>query len=84
VIAEEANKWLRALESPLRLSGTPTIASSLATLTSPDAVLCRTNAEAMGQAMTAMDAGRRVALVGGGNTVKGMAEAALDLLTMTV
>lgn len=78
-IAEEANKWLTALDSDLRLTGTPSVASSLAPLTTPDAVLCRTNAEAMGQAMAAMDAGRRVALVGGGSTVKGLAEAAQDL-----
>lgn len=78
-IADEANKWLTALESDLRLTGTPSVASSIATLSTPDAVLCRTNAAAMGQAIEAMDHGRRVALVGGGSTVKGLAEAAQDL-----
>lgn len=78
-IADEANKWLTALESDLRLTGTPSIASSLAPLSTPDAVLCRTNAEAMGQAMEAMDHGRRVALVGGGSTIKSLAEASADL-----
>jgi hypothetical protein len=45
----------------------------------PDAVLCRTNAEAMAQVMTAMGAGHRVGLVGGGKQIKDMATAALRL-----
>jgi len=78
-VADEANKWLTALKSDLRLTGTPSIRSELAYLPRPDAVLCRTNAEAMAQAMTAMDAGQKVGLVGGGNAIKDMATAALNL-----
>lgn len=78
-IADEANKWLAVLESPLRLTGAPGVQSSVAVLTAPDAILCRTNAEAMGQAMGAMESGRRVALVGGGTGIKDMAMAAADL-----
>lgn len=78
-IADEANKWLFALDADLRLTGTSSISSRLEALDRPDAVLCRTNGEAMSQAMAAMDKGVRVALVGGGTTIKKMAEAARDL-----
>jgi hypothetical protein len=78
-IAAEANKWLSALDADLRLTGTSSISSRLEALDRPDAVLCRTNGEAMSQAMAAMDKGLRVALVGGGTTIKKMAEAARDL-----
>ncbi|MBW4722424.1 UvrD-helicase domain-containing protein, partial [Saccharothrix obliqua] len=78
-IADEANKWLTALESPLRLTGTPGITSNLAPLSHPDAILCRTNGEAMGQAMKALDRGERVALVGGGRAIGDMAKAAQAL-----
>jgi hypothetical protein len=78
-IAEEANKWLSLLDTPLRLSGNPSLASTLADLPAPDAILCRTNGEAMGQCMTLMGAGHRVALVGGGAGIKRLAEAARDL-----
>ncbi|MBB5984018.1 UvrD-helicase domain-containing protein [Kribbella solani] len=78
-IAAEANKWLTAIGARLRLSGTASVQSTVGPLPAPDAVLCRTNAEAMSQAMKAMDAGTRVALVGGASSIKSMAEAALDL-----
>lgn len=77
-VADEANKWLTALESDLRLTGTDSVTSSLAPLSSPDAVLCRTNATAMARAMAAMDKGQRVTLVGGGR-IKSLAEAAQHL-----
>lgn len=78
-VADEANKWLTALESDLRLTGTPSIQSVLGDLPLPDAVLCRTNAEAMAQVITTMGAGHRVGLVGGGKQIKDMATAALRL-----
>jgi AAA domain/UvrD-like helicase C-terminal domain len=78
-VADEANKWLSLLNARLRLTGAPTLASRLAPLAKPRAVLCRTNAEAMGQAMTTLAGGRRVALVGGGATIAKLARAAADL-----
>ena len=78
-VADEANKWLSLLNARLRLTGAPTLASRLAPLAEPRAILCRTNAEAMGQAMTALAGGRRVALVGGGATIAKLARAAADL-----
>jgi hypothetical protein len=51
----------------------------VAPLEAPDAVLCRSNAEAVSQVMAAGEAGRSAALVGGGNEVRRLAEAAIDL-----
>lgn len=78
-VATEANKWLENLGATLRLKGTPTIPSTIGTLTEPDAVLCRTNAEAVSQALTFLDRGSRVALVGGGDDIKRLAQAAREL-----
>lgn len=79
-IAAEANKWLAELAAPLRLVGSPDLHSTVTRgLARPAAVLCRTNAEAITQAMDAMDDGRRVALVGGGAAIKSLAEAAEQL-----
>ena len=78
-IADEANKWLGLLEAPLRLSGFGRVASRVEPLDAPDAVLCRTNAGAVGQLMAATAAGRRAALVGGGAEIRRLAEAAITL-----
>jgi hypothetical protein len=78
-IAAEANDWLSQLDTPLRLKGNPAIASTLRPLDTPRAVLCRTNAEAMKQVMAMLAQGRLVALVGGGNQIRQLAEAADDL-----
>jgi hypothetical protein len=78
-IADEANKWLSLLNARLRLSGNPHLGSTVAGLDRPKAILCRTNAEAMSQAMAAMDDGQRAGLVGGGATIRKMAEAAQKL-----
>ncbi|MFF5228427.1 UvrD-helicase domain-containing protein [Dactylosporangium sp. NPDC000521] len=81
-VAEEANKWLAILDAPLRLTGHQPIRSevvSLALPDGPDAILCRTNAEAVKQASAALDAGVPVALVGGGDDVRRLAEAAIEL-----
>jgi hypothetical protein len=78
-IATEANKWLDLLNAPLRLRGFEQIASRMAPLSHPDAVLCRTNAEAVTQLMAAAEQGRRAALVGGGGEIRRLAEAAVSL-----
>ncbi|WP_280475999.1 AAA family ATPase [Nocardia farcinica] len=78
-IADEANKWLSLLDTGLRLTGNPALGSELATLPAAHAILCRTNGEAVGQVMAAMNAGHRVALVGGGGAIRRLAEAARDL-----
>jgi hypothetical protein len=78
-IATEANKWLDLLNAPLRLRGFDQLASRVAPLARPDAVLCRTNAEAVTQLLAAADQGRRAALVGGGGDIRRLAEAAISL-----
>lgn len=78
-LAEEANHWLHLADAPLRLRGTDTIPTELGPLTQPDAVLCRTNAGAMTHVMDLMATGHRVALTGGGDALRALAQAARDL-----
>ncbi|MER5322361.1 UvrD-helicase domain-containing protein [Streptosporangium roseum] len=75
-IAEEANKWLTLLGAPLRLEGHEPVGSTIGPIDQPDAVLCRTNAAAMGEVFTALKNGRTPALVGGGGEIERLAEAA--------
>jgi superfamily I DNA/RNA helicase len=63
----------------MRLTGFEPIDSTLAPLSSPDAVLCRTNAGAMEVVMHCLAQGVRVALVGGGTDMRRLAEAAAAL-----
>jgi hypothetical protein len=79
VVAEEANKWLRILDAGYRLSGTPAIGSVVRTVPDPQVILCRTNAEAMLQARTALDAGQRVALAGRADDIRLLALTAIEL-----
>lgn len=78
-IADEANRWLSQIDTPLRLTGNPAIASELVDLDAPKAVLCRTNAEAMKRVMDLLAADQRVALAGGGADIRRLAQAAADL-----
>ncbi len=78
-IAEEANKWLTVLAASLRLRGLTSRDSTLAVLSEPDAVLCRTNAEAVARVLDAQQRNVPAALVGGGGEVRRMAEAAREL-----
>lgn len=84
-VADEANKWLTLLGAKLRLVGAPpaVVESRIARLSAGqvDAVLCRTNAEAVRQLMSHHEAGVRVALVGGGNEIASLAKAADELKT---
>jgi superfamily I DNA/RNA helicase len=78
-IADEANKWLSLIEAPLRLTGFAKIESRVASVEVPDAILCRTNAECIAQALSHQAEGLRVAIVGGTKEIKKMAEAAIEL-----
>lgn len=79
-VADEANKWLHLLAAPLRLRGFDPIASQVTDVVDPaDAVLCRTNAEAVRRVLAVSEAGQRVALVGGGNDIIQLAEASIEL-----
>jgi UvrD/REP helicase N-terminal domain len=79
-IAEEANKWLSYLDSDLRIKGYDAVDSTVSPIAAPGAVLCRTNAGAVAEAVNARAEGRKAALVGGGESIRRLAEAAQDLL----
>lgn len=78
-IADEANIILRLLGSSLEVRGHDPVPSSLAFLSDPEAVLCRTNAEAVARLLAAQAAGVSAGLVGGTAAVEALAKAALDL-----
>lgn len=78
-IAAEANKWLELLGADLRVRGLRSIRDELMWLERPAAVLCRTNGGALGEVITALNRGRKVALVGGGGALAAFARAAQDL-----
>ncbi len=88
-IADVANSILTGLDEPtdLVLKGLDTIPSIVVTAENvgrlgavePDAVLCRTNARAVGTVLTEVAAGRRPHLVGGGAEVVSFVKAARDL-----
>ncbi|MBT2439981.1 ATP-dependent helicase [Streptomyces sp. ISL-36] len=75
-LADEANRWLAIVESPLRLRGTPTIDTRIGPLDEVDALLCRTNAGAISEIFTLLDEGKKVALVGGKKALTELANAA--------
>ncbi|MEU6340204.1 UvrD-helicase domain-containing protein [Streptomyces sp. NPDC046977] len=75
-IASQANLWLRLINAPLRLTGWDACDSSVGPVDAPDAVLCRTNAGAMGLLLEALDDGVKVAMVGGRDDLRRLAWAA--------
>ncbi|MFC7650556.1 UvrD-helicase domain-containing protein [Streptosporangium lutulentum] len=79
VPAAVGNRFLTMLGSPLLLEGNPRLNTRLAPVEAPDAVLCRTNAGAIGEVFDALQSGKRVAMVGGGQALKDIARAARDL-----
>jgi hypothetical protein len=78
-IADEANKWLTVLDTDLRLTGYDQVTSTIGVLDDPAAILCRSNSETVRQVMNALAAGKRAALVGGGQQIRKLAEAAITL-----
>lgn len=78
-IADEANRWLALLGATLRIRGFERIESVVGDVAAPRAILTRTNAGAMAEAMALLTAGKRVALVGGDGQIRALAEAAVEL-----
>ncbi|OQD51862.1 DNA helicase [Streptomyces phaeoluteigriseus] len=78
-LAAEANRWLTLTRSPLRLTGHHATPTRLEEVKNPDVVLCRTNGGAMAEVLHQMESGRRVAMAGGGGTLRSLASAAEDL-----
>lgn len=78
-VAEVANGILGRLGAELRIVGTDQIDSQVLEVAEPDAILCRSNAQAVTSALSHMADGRRVALVGGAAEVVAFARAAQKL-----
>ncbi len=77
-IAAVANRWLCHAESPMRLAGCGP-ESRIGPVVGADAVLCRTNADALREVIGFLDDGVPVALAGGGAAMERIAQAALEL-----
>jgi hypothetical protein len=80
-VADEANTILSWIDgADLRLTGLDSIPSTVGPVTSPDVILTRTNATAVRELLTALQAGRRPHLVGGAREIVAVAEAAAELM----
>ncbi len=63
-IASEANDILGFLDAPVEVKGQSSIKSSVEKLSSPKAILCRTNAGVIQQVMNELGKNRKVAILG--------------------
>jgi superfamily I DNA/RNA helicase len=81
-VADIANIWLTALDAPLRLEGHDPIPSKVGSFTDAKgvAILCRTNAGVLQEALFAQESGKQAAIVGGSAAIKAFSEAAVDLM----
>lgn len=82
-IAEEADKWLEHTQTHIRVTGNENMQSTVVNrpLEATDAVLCRNNATVMERAIEALDEGKKVAIVGGTQSLRNLAFAASDLMS---
>lgn len=80
-VAGQANEILSMIPAAeLRLVGHDPIPSQVAPLDAPDAVLCRTNAEAVRVVLEVLGEGKRPHLVGGGTEIVAFAKGAQTLI----
>lgn len=79
-VAEIGNVFLRLRDTQPLVRGNPTMDSRLVdNMIAPDAILCRTNAGAMEEVIGQLELGRATYLQGGGDAMRRMAEAAIEL-----
>ncbi|MFG3532732.1 UvrD-helicase domain-containing protein [Streptomyces sp. NPDC047917] len=78
-VAEQANRWLEHAGSDLRLAGFEARSSRLAELPEADAVLVRSNNDAVAEIIGYQKLGVPVELCGGGNALRRIAQAAQQL-----
>ena len=78
-LADEANRWLAIADAPIRLQGSHQVPTEVGCVTQPDVVLCRTNVGAISEVVQLLAAENRVALVGGGESLRALALAAREL-----
>ncbi len=78
-IAQVANRWLRHAESGMQLTGCGPGTSRITEIPHPEAVLCRSNADAMREILSFLELGVPVSLTGGGDAILRIAKAAEEL-----
>ncbi|MFB8243341.1 UvrD-helicase domain-containing protein, partial [Kitasatospora purpeofusca] len=78
-VAAVGNGYLNLLGADLELQGNPALDTEIGLVDEPDAILTKTNIGAVGAVFEGLDAGKRVAMVGGGTDIKQIALAAKDL-----
>lgn len=79
-VAEVGNVFLRLRDTRPLVRGNPGMDSRLVdSMIAPDAILCRTNAGAMEEVIGQLELGRATYLQGGGDAIRRMAEAAIEL-----
>jgi hypothetical protein len=80
-VADAGNDFLRIMGEPTDtlLTGFDKISSTIEKLDDPDAILCRTNAGVVTVALDQLGKGRKVAIVGGADSIIELAEAAAQL-----
>lgn len=79
-VADEANKFLALLGAEGQVKGFDKIDSTVTTILNPDAILCRTNAQAIAEAMEAQARGVNVAICGGTKDIERFVKAADKLM----
>lgn len=81
-IADEAMKWLEHTGTGITVVGNESMDSVVTDepIENPDAILCRNNATVMGNAIQGIEDGKRVAIVGGVESLRNLAFAAQDLM----
>jgi superfamily I DNA/RNA helicase len=80
-IAEEANQFLKSLNSPKMVRGSEEVRSAVKRVPNPDAILCRTNAGVIGAIMAEQSKGRSVSIIGRPEELIGFAEACQRLIS---
>lgn len=78
-VADIANIFLKLLGSPYLMEGNDAVSTAIGPIDVPDAVLGRTNAGVVAAVLAALNDGRKVHMVGGGDELKRMAEGAKEL-----
>lgn len=79
-IADRANDILGKLDATLRLTGNPSIESTVGEVDVPKAILARTNATAVAALLKLQEAGRLAHLIGGAGDILAFARGAQELM----
>ncbi|MGY3056262.1 hypothetical protein ACVWZD_000506, partial [Streptomyces sp. TE3672] len=78
-VADIANVFLKLLGSPYLMEGNDAVSTPIGPIETPNAVLGRNNTGVVAAVLDALEEGRAVHMVGGGDELQRMAEGALEL-----